>query len=204
MSLQTKTYTQLYTLVKALYGSTSLTTEEDTLLGAFINRRLYNAYRRSDLWPRYLVVGEARVASGNVIPFTQATLNTIDTFLRVYSASPYDTQSVDEFDLNVTSSGARVVGNSSDASTFYVDYKKVWDGPFDSTSNTLIPLEHFEYAAHGAYSDLLRYDKQQDKALLADQEAEQLLMLELANPMLQRTAQVAGRRIRTYNTKQSR
>jgi hypothetical protein len=107
--MQTDTYSNLLTLVKALSGNTSLTPQEETLIGSFINRRIYNAYRRSSYWPRYMVLGEARAASSNVIPFDQVTLNSIDTFLRIYDQQPYLTNSVDEFEFVVTYDGARVL-----------------------------------------------------------------------------------------------
>ena len=202
--MQTRTWDSLLSLTKGLCGTSSFESTEETMVGNFLNRRLYFAYKRTDYWPRYIVLGEARTASANVIPFTQSTLNTIDTFLRIYDASPYDTDSVTEYEFNVISTGAKVAGNSSDATTFYVDYKKIWTGPFNATTNTSVPEEHYEYAAHGAYADFLRWDKQTDKAAVADAEAEQILMLELANPMMQRTSNLAGKRIRTHGSYQSR
>jgi hypothetical protein len=203
MSMQTVTWDSITTLVKGLCGVTQFTSDEDDLIAAFINKRLYGAYRRSDLWPRYLVLGEARSAASDIVPFTQATLTNIDTFLRIYDDAPYVSASVREYSFNVTSSGAYVVGGG-DTDTYYVDYKAAFDGPFSGTTNDSVPLEFSQYAAHGAYADFLRYDKQQDKAALAEAEAEQLLLLELGNVMLQRTAQVAGRRIRTHSSSQAR
>ena len=133
--MQTDTYSNLLTLVKALSGNTSLTPQEETLIGSFINRRIYNAYRRSSYWPRYMVLGEARAASSNVIPFDQVTLNSIDTFLRVYDQQPYLTNSVDEFEFVVTYDGARVLANTDSLTTFYVDYKKRWEGDYNNTTN---------------------------------------------------------------------
>ena len=97
--MQTDTYSNLLSLVKGLSGNTVLTSSEETLVGNFINRRIYNAYRRNAYWPRYLVLGERRAASASLIPFDQATLNSIDTFLRIYDEAPYVTNSVDEFDF---------------------------------------------------------------------------------------------------------
>ena len=82
--MQTDTFTNLLTLVKGLSGNTSFTSAEETLVGSFINRRIYNAYKRSNYWPRYLVLGEARAATNSTIPFTQVTLNSIDSVLRIY------------------------------------------------------------------------------------------------------------------------
>lgn len=198
-----RTFTELSTLIKGLCGVTRFTTEETALITAFANRRLYNAYRRTDYWPRYLVLGEERAVTSSVIPFTEGVLDDIDTFLRVYDAAPYATTATQEYNFNVTSSGARVIGDNDDATSFFVDYKSVFNGPFTSVS-TDVPNEFFEYAAHGTYSDFLRYDKQTDKASVADVEAEQLLHLELSNVMIQRTTQHAGRRITTHSSSQAR
>jgi hypothetical protein len=202
--MQTDTYSNLLTLVKALSGNTSLTTQEETLIGSFINRRIYNAYRRSAYWPRYLVLGEARAASSNVIPFDQVTLNSVDTFLRVYDQQPYLTNSVDEFEFVVTNSGAQVLSNTDSLTTFYVDYKKRWDGDYNSTTNQNVPLEFFHYAAHAAFADFLRYDGQNDKAQAEEGYAESLLVLELENAMNQRNANRVASRFRSHATSQAR
>ena len=202
--MQTDTYSNLLTLVKALSGNTALTAQEETLIGSFINRRIYNAYRRSAYWPRYLVLGEARAASSNVIPFDQVTLNSVDTFLRVYDQQPYLTNSVDEFEFVVTNSGAQVLSNTDSLTTFYVDYKKRWDGDYNSTTNQNVPLEFFHYAAHAAFADFLRYDGQNDKAQAEEGYAESLLVLELENAMNQRNANRVASRFRSHATSQAR
>lgn len=202
--MQTDTYSNLLTLVKALSGNTALTVQEETLIGSFINRRIYNAYRRSAYWPRYLVLGEARAASSNVIPFDQVTLNSVDTFLRVYDQQPYLTNSVDEFEFVVTNSGAQVLSNTDSLTTFYVDYKKRWDGDYNSTTNQNVPLEFFHYAAHAAFADFLRYDGQNDKAQAEEGYAESLLVLELENAMNQRNANRVASRFRSHATSQAR
>ena len=202
--MQTDTYANLATLVKGLTGNTEFASDEDALIQSFINRRIFHAYRRSQHWPRYLVFGEARAASSSVVPFTQATLNSIDTFLRIYKEEPYQVNSVVEYDFIVTADGAQVVGDTDDATTFYVDYKKRWEGPYNSTTNDDIPLEFFHYAAHGAVADFLRYDGQHDKATQEENYAESLLMLELGNVMNQRNINRAGTRVMTHNTQQLR
>lgn len=202
--MQTNTFTNLLTLVKGLSGNTSFTSAEETLVGSFINRRLYNAYKRSSYWPRYLVLGEARAATNSVIPFTQATLNSIDSFLRIYDEEPWVTNSVDEFDFVVTADGAQILTNTASASTFYVDYKKRWDGDYNSTTNQNVPLEFYHYGAHGAFADFLRYDGQLEKAAAEEGYAESLLMLELENVMNQRNLNTAAKRIRSHTTQQAR
>ena len=52
--MQDKTWTDLYALILALSGNDSFTTAEQTKILANANRRLYQAYRTSDNWPRYL------------------------------------------------------------------------------------------------------------------------------------------------------
>lgn len=202
--MQTDTFSNLLTLVKGLSGNTDFTDQETTLVSSFINRRIYNAYRRSNYWPRYFVGGEARAASSSVIPWTQTTLNSIDTFLRVYATAPHLTQSAREYEFWTDVDGAHVQGNSAGATTFYIDYKKRWAGDYNTTTNTSVPLEFFHYAAHGAYADFLRYDEQVDKANAADAYAETLLLLELENVSLQRNANTVAKRVRSHSTTQYR
>jgi len=202
--MTTDTYGNLLELVKALSGNTALTTEENSLVNQFINRRIYNAYRRINYWPRYLVLGEARAVSGGAVPFTQATLNPIGSFLRIYDEAPYGTYSVTELTYNVTSDGADIVSPPDGLDTVYVDYKKRWDGPYNSTTNSLVPMEFFHYAAHGAFADFLRYDGQNEKAAAEEGYAESLLVLELEDVMNQRNFNTAGKRIRSHQTTQSR
>jgi len=202
--MTTDTYGNLLELVKALSGNTALTTEETSLVNQFINRRIYNAYRRINYWPRYLVLGEARAVSGGVVPFTQATLNPIGSFLRIYDEAPYGTYSVTELTYNVTADGADIVSPPDGLDTVYVDYKKRWDGPYNSTTNSLVPMEFFHYAAHAAFADFLRYDGQNDKAAAEEGYAESLLVLELEDVMNQRNFNTAGKRIRSHQTTQSR
>lgn len=255
--MQTDTYSNLLTLVKGLSGNTTLTSTEETLVGNFINRRIYNAYRRFAYWPRYFVGGEARVVASttvsagsfvvgakytilvvgntnwvsigaasntvgvkftatgvgtgtgtatyyyNYIPFTQSTKNDIDTFFRIYDQAPYVVNSVDEFEFIVTSSGRQVISNTDDLTTFYVDYKKEWGGDYNSSTNPNVPLEFFQYAAHGAFADFLRYDGQNEKAAVEDAYAEGLLVLELENAMNQRNSNRTTR-FRSHATAQSR
>lgn len=202
--MQTDTFTNLIALIKGLTGNTAFTTAEGVLVASFANRRIYNAYRRCSYWPRYLVTGEARAASGSIIPFEQATLNTIDTILRVWNSTPYVIVTPTEYDFLETASGARVFNDTASSTSFYVDYKKTWAGDYNETSNTAVPLEFYHYAAHGAFADFLRYDGQTDKAAAEEQYAEGLLLLELENPMIQRNANTVAKRIRSHATQQHR
>lgn len=202
--MQTASYSSLVSLVKGLTGNTTLATSETTLVGEFINRRIYQAYRQYNYWPRYLVVGEERAMTDNVVPFTQATLENIDTFLRIYNAEPYVTNSVGEYEWVVTADGARIMVNSSSATTAFVDYKKRWGGDYNDTTNTNVPLEFYHYAAHAAAADFLRYNLQTEKAMAEEQYAWNLLVLELTNPMNARNASNAGFRVTNHASAQNR
>lgn len=202
--MQTQSFSELLTLAKGLTGNTTLQTDEDTLITAFVNRRIYNAYRRSHYWPRYLVLGEARAIDDCCVPFTQESLDSVDTFLRIYDAAPYGTTTISELDFLVTEDGALVTGDTSDYTAVYVDYKKRWDGDYNTTTNTLVPLEFYHYAAHGAAADWLRYDHQNEKADASEGFAESLLALELRNVMNQKNHTLGSMRIRNHLTTQSR
>lgn len=58
--MQTKSYTDLNNLIKALSGVNSFTTEEDSYILSFVNSRAQQAYDTADSWARYLVSGEER------------------------------------------------------------------------------------------------------------------------------------------------
>lgn len=79
--MQNKTYSDLSALVKALAGVDNFTTAEDTKILAMANRRLYQGYAASLVWPRYISVGArpandgliAREYSGSVLSTTTET-----------------------------------------------------------------------------------------------------------------------------------
>jgi hypothetical protein len=70
MAMQTDTYANLLIRIQALAGVDAFATSELTLINSLINRRGYQAYRASDLWARFLKVGQARPGPLNVIPFS--------------------------------------------------------------------------------------------------------------------------------------
>ncbi len=67
--MTSKTYSDLLALIQALAGVDSFTTAEQTKILAMVNRRLYQAYMASPLWPRYIHAAEARPAPNGVIPY---------------------------------------------------------------------------------------------------------------------------------------
>ena len=205
--MQTKSYTNdLLPLIKALCG-VEFATVELPRIRAMVNRRAKRAYRASNYWTRFLKIGEERTVTNNLIPFTQSGLDSIDTFLRIHKQNPYQTASVQEFDIMVTASGATIIAGTLAPTSAWVTYKKQFTDTYgDGTGNTTdsVPDEWFEYLAHGVYSDFLRAEGQQEKAALADQEANEILQDELMRLDEQHTQTIVSQRIMTNANMQLR
>lgn len=205
--MQTKNYTtDLLPLIKALCG-VEFSSIELPRLKAMVNRRAKRAYRASNYWTRFLKIGEERTVTGNVIPFTQSGLDPIDTYLRVHKQDPYVVAAVQEYDIMVTLAGARLIAGNLAPTSAWVTYKKQFTDTYgDGTGGTTtsVPDEWFEYLAHGVYSDFLRAEGQQEKAALADQEADLILQDELAKLDEQHTQQIVSSRIFTNANMQVR
>ena len=58
--MQTRQYKDLFALSTHLIGAVELTADEQTQLATFIDRRFFEAFRKSPFWPRYMVYGEPR------------------------------------------------------------------------------------------------------------------------------------------------
>lgn len=203
--MQTRTYADLFETVEGLCG-VSFATIETARIKALINRRATRAYRASNYWPRFLVIGEERTVTDNVIATTEDDLDTIDTFLRIHRTEPFVSASAQEYDFMVTSEGARLIEGSLDPSSAFVTYKKTHDDIYGTTGTdvTTVPKEWFDYMAHGAYADYLRAEGQQEKAALADAEAADILTDELLRIDEQHTPQIVSSRIFTNSNMQTR
>ena len=203
--MQTKTYAELFALIQALCGVVFASIETPRIK-ALINRRALRAYRATNYWPRFLKIGEQRVVTSGVIPFTESGKDGIDTFLRVHKQAPWVTASVQEYDIMVTANGATLVSGDLDPSDAFVTYKaQLTDTYGDGAGDTsAIPAEWYQYLAHGTYADYLRAEGQQEKAALADQEAEGLLQDELIRIDEQHTLQMVANRIFTNANMQNR
>jgi hypothetical protein len=106
----------------------------------------------------------------------------------------------------VTADGATLVAGNTAPTAAYVTYKAqladtYGDGSGESTS---IPAEWYQYMAHGTYADYLRAEGQQEKAALADQEADMLLQEEMIRIDEQHTLQLVANRIFTNANMQMR
>lgn len=204
--MPTKTYAQLLSLIQALCG-VAFASIELGRIKALVNRRAFTAYRSTNFWPRFLIIGEERTTNTGLsgtttaIPYidVDSTKNDIDTFIKIYKSAPFQSRSAQEFDFYLDSNGANIIIGSLDQTSAFVTYKKTNSAQYgDSTGETTeIPLEWFQYLAHATYSDYLRAEGQQEKAQLADQEAELILNEELIRIDNQRTTGTVGTRIST-------
>lgn len=205
--MQTKDYTtDLLPLIKALCG-VEFSAIELPRIKSMINRRAKRAYRATNYWTRFLKIGEERVVTSGIVPFTESGLDSIDTYLRIHKQNPYQTASVQEFDFMVTASGAQLISGTLDPSSAWVTYKKQFNDTYgDGTGGTTssIPDEWLEYLAHGTYADFLRAEGQQEKASLADQEADIILQDELMRLDEQHTQTIVSNRIMTNANMQLR
>ena len=203
--MQTKTYAELFALIQALCGVVFASIETPRIK-ALINRRALRAFRATNYWPRFLKIGEQRVVTSSVVPFTESGKDSIDTFLRVHKQAPYVTASVQEYDIMVTANGATLVSGDLDPTEAFVTYKAQLSDTYgdQETEVQAVPSEWYQYLAHGTYADYLRAEGQQEKAALADQEAEGLLQDELIRIDEQHTLQMVANRIFTNANMQSR
>ena len=203
--MQTKTYAELFALIQALCGVV-FASIETSRIKALINRRAMRAYRASNYWTRFLKIGEERVISSSVIPYSESGLSSIDTFLRVYKQAPYISSSVQEYDIMITSSGATLVSGGLNPTEAFVTYKAQLTDTYGDGSgeSTAIPAEWYQYMAHGTYADYLRAEGQQEKSVIADQEAELLLQDEMIRLDENHTSGLVSNRIFTNANMQMR
>ena len=142
--------------------------------------------------------GTASLTS-NTIPYTQAGLNTIDTFLRIFKVYPpfYQYSSI-ELEFYVDGSGAHIVNDTTSTQTNYVSYKKVWEGPY-TTASTNIPEEWYDYISQGVYADYLRMDGKPPEFVAAEGAmANDILEQRLSRADITRAAGTIAHRISTH------
>jgi hypothetical protein len=208
--MQTRTYGDLFKLIQSLAGVGSFAASEQDDVANLINRRYFEAYQTSQMWPRYLVVGEERtIESGQVVPYAETGKNTIGEFIRIHRQQPFLNNSTLEFDFYVDSSGAHILNiSTADASSAYITYKKQF-APFTTsssytTSTEEVPSEFFHFIAHSAYADFLRMDGQTDKALIEEATGKNYLSLELERVDLITNNNNVNKRFSTYVSRQAR
>ena len=129
--MQTRTYSQLYSLITSLAGVSSFTSAEQTDILNFVNRRFYEAYSQSEIWPRYIVANEERtIIPTNTIQYTESGKNDIEEFIRIFRSQPFINNSSIEYEFWVDASGAHILNlvSTTDSSAF-VTYKKSFPPP---------------------------------------------------------------------------
>jgi predicted small secreted protein len=209
--MQQRTYTDLKALIQALAGVSSFTTEEDAKIVNLVNRRASQAYNSSPSWSRYLVVSQERnITTGNLIPFTQSGLPTIDEFVRIHRTQAFLNNSALEYDFYVDANGANILNIiNTDDTTAFCTYKKQLP-VFTADSNDLgdvdnsIPGEFFNFLAHATYADFLRMDGQHGKALTEEQIAQSYLDSELEKIDIRNNNNSLNHKFSTYVNRQSR
>lgn len=175
MALQDDTFGDLKNLTFALIGREYASTSASfTRLKSLWNFSAKKAYRASDYWERFLVIGDKRkVLNSNLVPQSETDKETIDTFLRIYEKDPNLSRGC-EYKFVVNEDGATITGNATNASSdlyenpntpsFYeqptsssedievfVTYKKTFDPNFGSSDDTeTVPAELLPYMAHYA------------------------------------------------------
>lgn len=116
---------------------------------------------------------------------------TIQDFIRIHRKKAFLNDSSTEYDFYVDADGANVLNSTATDGEVFVTYKKpivntttgqiITSFDITSTDNFTkeIPLEFFNYTAHGVYADFLRMDGQHDKAAFEEQKADMFLATEL-------------------------
>ena len=208
--MQNRTYAELFDLIKSLAGVNEFTTEEDSYIRNFVNRRFRQAFDASDWWARYLIVGEARTATNGIIPTQEGSKTTIGEFLRIHRNKPFDRNSTLEYDFYVDFFGANIInqiGGTDQTGDVYVTYKRQFSPVlgFASQPNVQnVPMEFFYFIAHASYADFLRMDGQTEKAIVEEQIAEQHLDDSLGKASIIANTNTVGKKISTYVNRQSR
>lgn len=174
MSLQDSTLLDLKNLTFALIGREYTNTSASYgRLNSLWNYSANKAYRASNYWERYLVIGDERTISNkNVVPRIQSGSETIDTYLRICKDDPEKSRGR-EYKFVVNNSGATITGlagllksdlyespegsgfyiqpdSNEDDATVFVTFKKQLDVDLNITDgdSTTIPSEFMPYMAH--------------------------------------------------------
>jgi len=78
--MQFRTYGDLFSLTSNMIGAVTLAADEQTQLASFINRRFFEAFQTSQMWPRYVISSEPRTIT------PQQTIPTSEDGFYIYGA----------------------------------------------------------------------------------------------------------------------
>jgi hypothetical protein len=153
---------------------------------------------------------------GFTVPYRAYGGGTNDTYemgeiFRIYDKPPRLKNSVREYNFVANPYGAQLIDFNADTSPeVYVDYKIAWE-PLDTvvganrlTSSIPVPLEFYNFIAHGSYADFLRMDGQVNKATVEDEVASQFLINELEKVDIISNRNNVTSKFSTYVNNQSR
>ena len=106
----------------------------------------------------------------------------------------------------ITANGATLISGGLNPTEAFVTYKAQLSDTYGDGSgeSTTIPAEWYQYIAHGTYADYLRAEGQQEKSVIADQEAELLLQDEMIRLDENHTSGLVSNRIFTNANMQMR
>ena len=110
--MTTRPYSDCLAQALALCGVPDSNATEAARIKTFINRRARQAYAESELWPRWLVVGEERIVSEDgLLPYEESGLQDIGTVLRIHESQPFVSDPAGEYtDWNAQSDGVQITG----------------------------------------------------------------------------------------------
>ena len=210
--MQTRTYGDLFKLIQSLAGVGTFAASEKDDIANFINRRFFEAFDETVMWPRYLVTGEERTIAtspAQTVPYTESGKDNIGDFIRIHRTQPFLRNSALEFAFYVDSNGAHILNlSTADASSVFVTYQKEFT-PFTVTSDyenstVAVPAEFYNFVAHTTYADFLRMDGQTDKALIEEQTGAKYLALELERIDMLMNNNTINKRFSTHGNRQAR
>lgn len=168
------------------------------------NGDMYSTTGDLDPWAETWNVGDGASPAPSV---TESPRADIDSFMRLSSAAPYGANPATgyEVDFYVTNNGAiPLVTPQVPFTQLFVTHKAEWGGPY-AANTTAVPIEFFEYIAHGAFSDWLRSTGQSlPQAQAEDGAAQEMLNYELLKSQSRANAQVNNQRFSTYISNQAR
>ena len=112
--MQTRTYGDLFKLIKSLAGVSAFTDDEKLNIGSLINRRYTKAYNTSPSWARYIAVSEPRDINSYTLS-TSATASVNQNYKLLGQSSGTGSKAGTNVYAGVTTATVIIYKNSSDA-----------------------------------------------------------------------------------------
>ena len=200
---QDVTFTDAARKFQSVAGLETLTSADTFFLSNSFNRAALNAYYESNLWPRFLHVGEERALSDSLVPYSESEKNTIGEFVKIHEEKPYGTLAAHEYRFYLNNAGANIVNLSDGVTSVYVTYKEAYNPAFTEES-TDIPQEFLDYMLYSALADFYTGDGQTENAAVATNRASMSLDSELFRLEQKNNLNIMGLRFSTHLNHQQR